>query len=81
MVANRDSMPNSLPALVDELRVMVNQLCDSITDIKTVFEAHTHAADASETAGYFTGTPVSDAADITGGTDAEIAAAPDKMYH
>jgi hypothetical protein len=80
-MVDRANMPNDLSVLVDELRVMVNELVDSITDIKTVFEAHTHAADGSESAGYFTGTPVSDAAGITAGTDAEIAAAPAKMYH
>lgn len=78
---NRTNMPHSLRPLVLELMEMINELADSVTDIKTKYDVHTHNADGSEAGSYFTSEPVTDAEDVTAGTASVLAAAPTKISH
>ncbi len=75
----RDSMPHDLRALVSELMEITAELADSVTDIKTIFDAHTHNADGSESGSYFTSKPRSDAEGVSAGSASTVAAAPSKI--
>lgn len=78
---DRVNMPHDYRLLVQELMEMVNELAVSITDIKTIFDAHTHNADGSEAGSYYTSPPRSDAADVTAGSASTVASAPTKISH
>lgn len=78
---DRENMPHDYSAMVEEMMEMINELADSVADIKTIFDAHTHNADGSEAGAYFTSPPRSDAADVTAGTASTVAAAPTKISH
>jgi len=75
----RDSMPHDFRALISELMQMVNELSDSVTDIKTIFDAHTHNGDGAQAGAYYTSPPRSNAATVTAGTASTVAAAPTKI--
>lgn len=75
----RDSMPHDLRSLVSELMEMINELSDSVTDIKAIFDAHTHNADGAQSGSYYTSPPRSDAATVTAGSASTVAAAPTKI--
>ena len=62
----------SITALINELRDDHAVTKTLIDEIIVDFEAHTHNADGSEVAAYFTSVPKTDAADVTAGTDRTV---------
>lgn len=78
----RDQMPNQMPDLIHELMEMINEVVDFLTEVKTDFEAHTHAGDGAQAGSYFVSNPKTDAETVDAGTDRTIATAlPVKISH